>query len=86
MSTPSTEPRYTGLASGVPAARDPFARARQLHLQLRYHANRYYNEDAPVIGDGQYDTLLRELRCLEVKVSRLPQPRFAHSTRRRRPR
>ena len=67
MSTPSTEPHYTGLASGVPAARDPFARARQLHLQLRYHANRYYNEDAPVIGDGQYDTLLRELRCLEVQ-------------------
>ncbi len=67
MSTPSTESRYTGLASGVPAARDPFARARQLHLQLRYHADRYYNEDAPVIGDGQYDTLLHELRCLEVK-------------------
>ena len=67
MSTPSTELHYTGLASGVPAARDPFARARQLHLQLRYHADRYYNEDAPVISDGQYDTLLQELRCLEVK-------------------
>ncbi len=67
MSTPPTEPHYTGLASGVPAARDPFARARQLHLQLRYHADRYYNDDAPVIGDGQYDTLLQELRCLEAQ-------------------
>ena len=65
MSTPSTEPRYTGLASGVPAARDPFARARQLHIQLRFHSERYYNQDAPVIADGQYDTLLQELRDLE---------------------
>ena len=65
MSTPSTEPRYTGLAPGVPAARDPFARARQLHIQLRFHSERYYNQDAPVIADGQYDTLLQELRNLE---------------------
>ena len=66
MSTPSTEPRYTGLAPGVPAARDPFARARQLHIQLRFHSERYYNQDAPVIADGQYDTLLQELRDLEA--------------------
>ena len=67
MDTPSTHSNYTGLAVGVPVAIDPFARARQLHLQLRYHADRYYNEDAPVIGDGQYDTLLQELRRLEVQ-------------------
>ena len=66
MSTPSTEPHYTGLASGVPAARGPFARARQLHIQLRFHSERYYNQDAPVIADGQYDTLFQELRDLEA--------------------
>ena len=67
MDTLSTHSNYTGLAVGVPVAIDPFARARQLHLQLRYHADRYYNEDAPVIGDGQYDTLLQELRHLELQ-------------------
>jgi DNA ligase (NAD+) len=66
MTTPSTELTYTGLASGVPVARHPFARVRQLHVQLRFHAQRYYNLDAPVISDGQYDTLLQELRNLEV--------------------
>ena len=66
MTTPSTELTYTGLASGVPVARHPFARARQLHVQLRFHAQRYYNLDAPVISDGQYDTLLLELRNLEA--------------------
>ena len=66
MTTPSTELTYTGLASGVPVARHPFARVRQLHVQLRFHAQRYYNLDAPVIADGQYDTLLQELRNLEV--------------------
>ena len=65
MTTQSTALYYTGLAPGVPLAREPFARARQLRLQLRYHADRYYNDDAPVIGDGQYDTLLQELRRLE---------------------
>ena len=63
---PSNALHYTGLAPGVPLARDPFARARQLHVQLRYHAGRYYNDDAPVIEDGQYDALLRELRRLEA--------------------
>ena len=67
MNATPTELQYTGLDSGVPAARDPFARARQLHVQLRYHSERYYNHDAPVIGDGQYDTLLQELRRLEAE-------------------
>ena len=72
MSTKSIEPYYTApyytaLSQGVPVARDPFARARQLHVQLRYHSDRYYNEDAPVIGDGQYDTLMEELRRLEAE-------------------
>ena len=67
MSTSPTEPHYTGLASGVPAARDPFARTRQLHVQLRFHSERYYNQDAPLIGDGQYDTLMQELRRLEAE-------------------
>ena len=66
MTTPSAEFTYTGLAEGVPVARDPFARARQLHIQLRFHSERYYNQDAPVIADGQYDTLLLELRNLEA--------------------
>ena len=41
-------------------------RARQLRDELWFHNERYYNDDAPVISDGQYDALMRELRELEA--------------------
>ena len=40
-------------------------RAAGLREQLNYHNYRYYVLDSPVIGDGEYDLLMRELRALE---------------------
>ena len=57
MSTPSTPPPDPG---------DPAKRARWLRDQIWFHNERYYNDDAPVISDGQYDALMQELRDLEA--------------------
>ncbi len=42
-------------------------RVRQLHTELRHHAQRYYVDDDPEIDDEQYDALLDELRALEAE-------------------
>lgn len=34
---------------------------------LRYHSDRYYNDDAPEIEDYEYDMMMRELQELEQK-------------------
>ena len=43
----------------------PAARAAELRQELNFHNYRYYTLDDPVVGDGQYDALLRELREIE---------------------
>ncbi len=40
-------------------------RAAELRRELNYHNLRYYQMDDPVVSDGQYDTLLRELQEIE---------------------
>ena len=40
-------------------------RAAELRRELDYHNLRYYQMDDPVISDGQYDALLRELQEIE---------------------
>ena len=40
-------------------------RADALREQLNYHNYLYYVRDSPVISDGEYDLLIRELRALE---------------------
>ena len=40
-------------------------RAAELRSELNYHNLRYYQMDDPVISDGQYDALLRELQEIE---------------------
>ena len=47
-------------------APSPVQRAQQLRDELWFHNDRYYNDDTPVISDGQYDALMRELRDLEA--------------------
>ena len=42
-------------------------RAEELRRELNYHNHRYYTLDDPVISDGQYDLLLRELREIETE-------------------
>ena len=38
----------------------------ELRKQLRYHNEKYYNEDAPELSDYDYDMLQRKLRALEA--------------------
>lgn len=38
-----------------------------LRKQLRYHSDRYYNDDAPEIEDYEYDMMMRRLQDLEEK-------------------
>ena len=45
---------------------DERARLQALVEQIRYHNYRYYVLNDPVIGDRQYDQLLRELQALEA--------------------
>ncbi|MBR6392759.1 MAG: NAD-dependent DNA ligase LigA [Eubacterium sp.] len=37
----------------------------ELRKTLRYHSDRYYNDDAPEIEDYEYDMMMRELKALE---------------------
>jgi DNA ligase (NAD+) len=53
---------------------EPAARAAQLREQLAYHAQRYYVDDDPEIGDEEYDLLYRELVELEAAHPELVVP------------
>ena len=53
---------------------DPAKRAEELRRQLNYHNYRYYTLDDPVISDGQYDLLMRELRDIEAMYPELQTP------------
>lgn len=46
-------------------------RAEELAKLIRYHNERYYNEDSPEITDYEYDMLNRELRTLEKEFPEL---------------
>jgi len=50
------------------------ARISRLRTEIEYHNYRYYIEDAPVISDGEYDRLFRELRELEREYPELASP------------
>ncbi|MBQ9082279.1 MAG: NAD-dependent DNA ligase LigA, partial [Clostridia bacterium] len=39
----------------------------QLRATLNYHADKYYNEDAPEIDDFEYDRLMNQLKELEAR-------------------
>jgi DNA ligase (NAD+) len=47
------------------------ARAEQLRAELHAHNHRYHVLQAPVIADGEYDALLRELAGLEAAYPKL---------------
>jgi len=55
-------------------ATDPSRRAAELRRQIEEHNRRYYQLDAPVIADAQYDELLRELQRLEAEHPELQSP------------
>lgn len=39
----------------------------ELRANLKYHSNKYYNDDAPEIEDYEYDMMMRQLKELEEK-------------------
>jgi DNA ligase (NAD+) len=51
-----------------------FRRAEALRRELNFHNHRYYVLDAPLISDGEYDALLRELQELEGRFPALRTP------------
>ncbi len=73
---PSDGAQMTIPSPETPDNPSPVERARQLRDELWFHNQRYYNDDAPVISDGQYDALMRELRDLEADY---PECRTANS-------
>lgn len=46
----------------------------ELRKTLRYHSDRYYNDDAPEIEDYEYDMMMRELKELEEKYPEYDTP------------
>lgn len=45
-----------------------------LRRQLRYHSERYYNDDAPEIEDYEYDMMMRRLKQLEEENPQFDSP------------
>lgn len=45
-----------------------------LRKTLKYHSDRYYNDDAPEIEDYEYDMMMRELKSLEEKYPEYDSP------------
>lgn len=49
-------------------------RIDELKEQINYHADRYYNMDAPEISDYEYDQLMQELKKIEAENPELVTP------------
>jgi DNA ligase (NAD+) len=52
----------------------PEARAAELRQEIERHNELYYTQDAPEIGDDEYDALLNELRAIEAEHPDLVTP------------
>ncbi len=64
------------MSANAPDAVPPAAarRAAILREQIADHNERYYVQDAPTIGDAEYDALFRELQALEAQFPTLRVP------------
>ncbi|MDH3293942.1 MAG: NAD-dependent DNA ligase LigA [Acidimicrobiia bacterium] len=69
--TSSDQPAITDSAEGREHSRE---RAEELRARIRYHNDRYYNQDDPEIPDSEYDLLVRELEALEAAHPELITP------------
>ena len=47
---------------------------KELRKTIRYHSDRYYNDDAPEIEDYEYDMMMRDLKGLEEKYPQYDTP------------
>lgn len=59
-----TEGANTALCSHCPLA--AFARMKELYAALPKLSDAYYNDDAPLVTDEEYDRLMHELKALEA--------------------
>ncbi len=50
------------------------AKIENLRKALKYHSDRYYNDDAPEIEDYEYDMMMRELQRLEEQYPQYDAP------------
>ncbi|MCM1285635.1 MAG: NAD-dependent DNA ligase LigA [Acetobacter sp.] len=50
------------------------SKIEKLRSDLRYHSDRYYNDDAPEIEDFEYDMMMRELISLEERFPEFNTP------------
>lgn len=55
----------------MPDIKSVKAELAALRKQIRYHNNRYYNEDNPEISDYEYDQLMLRLKALEKEYPEL---------------
>ncbi|MGQ0552859.1 MAG: NAD-dependent DNA ligase LigA [Planctomycetota bacterium] len=53
------------MSARSPSPSDPAARIEWLVTEIRRHDRLYFEQDAPVLADAEYDALLRELTDLE---------------------
>ena len=58
----------------VAAVSDPAALVEELRREIEHNSYLYYAEDAPVLSDAAYDSLMRELRALEAAHPELVDP------------
>ena len=78
MSEEEIPAQVGGKARAAEAGGEPPAEARDRHAilatELDEHQYRYHVLDAPTIGDGEYDVLMRELEALEATYPGLRTP------------
>ena len=46
----------------------------EIREALRRYADAYYNNDAPLVTDAEYDALMHQLRQMEAEHPRQPHP------------
>jgi DNA ligase (NAD+) len=63
-----------GAAAPAPAAGEERVRWQELADTVREHQFRYYVRDAPIISDGEFDTLFQQLLALEERHPDLRTP------------
>lgn len=62
---PASTDTADAVAAGTPASSEDREQWQKLAEEVRGHQFRYYVRDSPIISDGEFDALLRDLNALE---------------------
>ena len=63
-----TEPKLRSNKMDIEKAK---LRVKELTELIRYHNDRYYNQDSPEISDFEYDKLVASFACLRKNIPSL---------------